>query len=75
MIAVTRCVESCWTPVPCPVCGCDLPPRGRDVGYLVSACCDDHRYDAENRRHLWRATDTERWRFYPDEEPKAAPDA
>lgn len=47
------CVAACWTPVPCPTgCGNNLPPRGRDV-HDIPDCCQEHRYDDINRRHLW----------------------
>ena len=34
-----------------------MPPRGRSVAVEVclSACCETHRYDRENTRHLWSA--------------------
>lgn len=49
------CVPSCWTPVPCPTCGKDLPPRGRAVPIerILAECCDEARMRAENSRHLW----------------------
>lgn len=50
------CVPSCWTPVPCPTCGKDLPPRGRAVPieHFLAECCDEARMCAvENPRHLW----------------------
>lgn len=71
-----RCTEACWTPVPCPECGNPLPPRGRSAPLgSVSDCCDRHRYDEANKRHLWSEHDEERWRFFPDEAPDGGPDA
>lgn len=72
----SRCAKACWTPVSCPECGRDLPPRGRSVPaeWYIAPCCETHRYGRENERHLWDATDSERWRFYPDEEPPMATD-
>ena len=47
------------TATPCPICGDDLPPRGRDVAMEVnlSPCCEEHRYDKANTRHLWRVAE------------------
>ena len=73
----SRCVEACWTPVPCPTCGNRLYPRGRSVPLAdwEGSCCLAVKYDAEiNPRHLWSEHDEERWRFYPDEEPKESDD-
>jgi len=49
------CTEPCAVPVPCPVCGRDLPPRGRSVApetYMPN-CCEVWRYDGINTRHIW----------------------
>lgn len=57
------CTERCWTPVPCPVCGQGLPPRGRDVPAAVGlpSCCEEHQYAAaRNPRHLWDEHDSAR---------------
>lgn len=50
-----ECTPACAKPVPCPVCGANLPPRGRSVApeAIPSQCCMEHRYDATNTRHLW----------------------
>lgn len=52
------CDSRCWTPVPCPKCGSDLPPRGRamPLEMCIPDCCDDARMDpAINPRHMWSA--------------------
>jgi hypothetical protein len=57
------CTSRCWTPVPCPECGNELPPRGRDVApeYGLPDCCERHRYDSDiNPRHLWNESDSDR---------------
>lgn len=59
---MTVCTPECWTPVPCPKCGANLPPRGRSVPFevYVRECCDDARNAAANRRHFWDAHDPDR---------------
>lgn len=51
------CTPACWTPVACPSCGNQLPPRGRSMPLAMGglpACCDAARMDhAANPRHLW----------------------
>ena len=51
----SECTPACWTTVPCPVCGNDLPPRGRSVPLAMNlpTCCEEHRYDGANKRHWW----------------------
>ncbi len=56
------CTEACWTPVRCPVCGNDLPPRGRSMSpeMGITDCCDEARMNAKlNPRHLWSAVELE----------------
>lgn len=68
-----RCTPECWTPVRCPECSRNLLPRGRSAPLELyeGACCEKYRNDIKvNPRHLWDATDEERWRFYPDEAPR-----
>ena len=54
-----NCSAACAAAVPCPVCGDDLPPRGRSVAMEanLSQCCEEHRYDKANTRHLWRVAE------------------
>jgi hypothetical protein len=50
------CTPACWTPVTCPACGNQLPPRARAVplGMNIPVCCDTACMDpAINPRHLW----------------------
>jgi hypothetical protein len=49
------CTPVCAEPVKCPVCGNDLPPRGRSVPLAmpIPACCDKARRTKANTRHLW----------------------
>jgi hypothetical protein len=50
------CTPACWTPVACPSCGGQLPPRYRSVplGMPVPSCCDKASQDRDiNPRHLW----------------------
>lgn len=51
------CTERCAAAVRCPECGNDLPPRGRSVApeVCLPSCCDEHRHDDANTRHLWSA--------------------
>lgn len=51
------CTPACAETVPCPVCGNALPPCGRSVAPEVCLpdCCETHRYDLANTRHLWSA--------------------
>ena len=48
-----------------------MTPRGRSAP--LEMCCMNDPCAADdskvNPRHLWDATDDERWRFYPDERP------
>lgn len=70
------CGPSCWEAVKCPVCGSDLPPRGRSVALAAtpSECCMEHRNLADlNPRHLWDEhdstrvyTDPEGWKAHVD---------
>jgi Tfp pilus assembly protein PilX len=56
-MTATGCTPACWTPVPCPGCGGQLPPRGRSVPLEtgIAGCCDEARMNpAVNPRHLWR---------------------
>lgn len=65
------CTARCWTPVPCPECGSDLPPRGRDVGSRhINACCEGPWHESHNPRHLWSEHDSTR--HYTDPEGWAA---
>ena len=61
---VMTCTAKCAVPVPCPTCGCDLPPAGRSVplGWPLASCCDKYRHDSTvNTRHVWSADEfTER---------------
>lgn len=55
-MTTTGCTPACWTPVPCPRCGNELPPRGRSMPpeMGIMDCCDEARMDpAVNPRHLW----------------------
>lgn len=56
------CTPACWTPVPCPTCGSDLPPRGRSVGMEANPpqCCMEARYGPANTMHLWSEHDDTR---------------
>jgi hypothetical protein len=50
------CTPACWTPVACPACGNQIPPRGRSVPleFGIPDCCDEARMDPGiNARHLW----------------------
>ncbi len=51
------CTPACAETVPCPVCGNALPPCGRSVApeVCLPACCETHRHDLANTRHLWSA--------------------
>ena len=51
------CTPACAETVPCPVCRNALPPCGRSVAPEVCLpdCCETHRYDLANTRHLWSA--------------------
>lgn len=52
----TGCTPSCWTPVNCPTCGNQLPPRGRSMPpeMGITDCCDEARMNSKiNPRHLW----------------------
>jgi hypothetical protein len=52
----TGCTPACWTPVRCPACGSQLPPRSRSVPLEANIpdCCDEARMDPDiNPRHLW----------------------
>lgn len=53
------CTPPCWTPVDCPTCGGEVPPRGRSVED-VGDCCEIARYSPEHRRHLWHENDDAR---------------
>jgi hypothetical protein len=56
------CTSRCWTPANCPLCGSELPPRGRSVPLEMSipGCCDDARMSpVVNPRHLWSADESE----------------
>lgn len=55
------CEPPCWTPVPCPACGNQLPPRGRSVPLEMNIpdCCDRARMNPSiNPRHLWSEDET-----------------
>lgn len=55
-MGVSGCGEGCWTPVRCPSCGGELPPRGRSVAAEVPvlSCCAAARMNPEaNPRHWW----------------------
>lgn len=63
------CTTICWTPVTCPRCGSQLPPRGRSVPLEmhISTCCDEaRRSPTTNPRHLWDVHDSTR--YYSDPE-------
>lgn len=68
----SRCVEACWTALPCPECGrMRMNPRGRSAP-LELICTREPCPGNDpkiNPRHLWSADDDERWRFYPEERP------
>ena len=59
---MSKCTPECWTPVPCPICGDELDPRGRSLPLELSpsSCCDAVIYSKENRRHLWSEHDDAR---------------
>ena len=54
------CTEKCWTPVPCPVHGNRMTPRGRDAGMYAYQCCNNYADPAINPRHLWDIHDETR---------------
>jgi hypothetical protein len=62
VFASVPCTAPCWESIPCPECGTALPPRGRSVPMemWIGSCCERHRYDTENKRHLWSAKDSDR---------------
>jgi hypothetical protein len=65
----TPCTDRCWTQVPCPTCGDELPPRGRSIPLedWIASCCEDNHHDVKaNPRHLWNEHDSTR--FYTDPE-------
>jgi hypothetical protein len=59
---VSDCSEKCWTPVPCPICGCALYPAGRSVpmAFNEADCCAMARNSKANTRHLWDEHDSTR---------------
>lgn len=62
------CTPKCWTPVPCPVCGNSLPPRGRSVAMAMNPpqCCMEQQNTAINTRHMWSEHDSDRHYFDPE---------
>lgn len=60
------CTEVCWTPVPCPVHGDLMYPRGRDAGLYAQYCCDKYQDWDVNPRHLWSEHDSTRWYTDPE---------
>lgn len=56
-----NCTPQCAVPVPCPVCGNDLPPVGRAVPleWNIPTCCDDRQHTSINTRHLWSVNELE----------------
>jgi hypothetical protein len=58
------CNEKCWTRADCPVCGRELPPRGRSVplemSLATSQCCENAVSDDGYARHLWDIHDSDR---------------
>ncbi len=61
---MSACGPACWTPAPCPMCGHDLPPRGRamPIGMAIQSCCDEARmHPTTNPRHLWSESERHNW--------------